>query len=111
MVLGFIGHDVASSTTGAVWLVGGISDYQNFAYAVMQMTDDSSSNYDASAFEQKINASHESGHILSATHNNNQIGGKYTVMAGNVAVDDSTFIDDFHSDSISLINSAADNYL
>lgn len=74
------------------------------------MVDDSASNYDASITEQKILASHETGHVMGTFHENGQVGGKYTIMSDEV-LDESNFTFEFHSNSKTDINDAADDHL
>lgn len=106
-VLGFIGHDVSGGATGASW-VDSVTDTDRM-YGVMQLSDDSSTNYDASAFEQNINVSHEMGHIMSCVHDNNTFpNGDYSIMAGGVAITDDDFDDEFLQACEDDINDSAD---
>ena len=106
-VLGFIGHDVSGGTTGAAW-TDSVTDTDRM-YGVIQLSDDSSTNYDASAFEQNINVAHEMGHIMSCVHDNNTFpSGDYSIMAGGVAITDDDFDDEFLQACEDDINDSAD---
>lgn len=65
--------------------------------------------YNASSLEQKILVAHEIGHVLGAQHNNNQIGGQYTIMTNQSFLEDDVDLE-FHSTSVSQINPYAHSY-
>ncbi|MCE9653553.1 MAG: ATP-dependent endonuclease [Nitrosarchaeum sp.] len=102
------------AAVGEAISVLGIDLPQTEGYAVAQLVDDSASSYNASLTEQKILASHETGHVMGANHNNSQISGKYTIMAGGPggpAINESTFTFAYYSTSKTEINTAAHSYL
>ncbi len=111
LVLGLLGGDKDYAHIGSADpSIPGIDNSQYQGYAVAQMVDDSASNYGASLTEQKILASHETGHVMGATHENGKVGGDYTIMSTEV-IDESNFTFEFHSNSETEINDAADDYL
>lgn len=109
-VLAFIGDDGDGGGTGAAWRDSVTNT--DYMYGAIQLVDDSSSGYDASAFEQSINVAHEMGHIMSCWHDNNTFpSGDFSIMAGNVAITDDTFDDEFLQTCEDDINDTADDHL
>lgn len=102
-VLGFIGTAESGSIIGEASAIQGICDPNNTGYAVFQTVGELSG-YTGSILEQKILASHESGHLLGATHTNTLINGFPSIMYATIGPSN---VIDFTSGSVTEITSTA----